>query len=152
MNNKEFEKQLLNEKHELDKSKESQYQCQGCEPVNDEEAYKKRIQAIKAIFAEKNIDPAEYLAYAFEFKHWAEKYAYKWFWDRADDVTEEEEESMYRSSDISLFDEVLARKEANHEKIMKFYNERAKEILRHFDWNFEDDVDLWEEINIKPEW
>ncbi|WP_157279093.1 hypothetical protein [Proteiniphilum acetatigenes] len=117
----------------------------GCYPVNTA-AVDKNSADLKNLFSK--LDPAECLAYAYELKYTAEKYGYKWFYDRANDITEEEDEL-----DGKEYQAVLDRVDTNHANILDYYNKEAKEILnRNFNWNLNDDDNLWESINEKAIW
>ena len=121
----------------------------GCYPINEEEVTKHiQMMGYKGEF--KINDPAELLAYAYSFLNKAEEYAYKWFWDRATDITDEEEnDCRFNDPDGSKGKALEERVEANYQNILRYYNNKAIEILTKMGWRIEDGVNLWEEIYIK---
>lgn len=102
------------------------------------------------------LTPAEHLALAYQFKHTAERYGYKYFWDRAYDITDEEEIDCFNPDTGELDQDKMKvledRVQANHIRLLAETNTEAKELLKKFDWHLTDDVNLWEELTFKPEW
>ena len=77
-------------------------------------------------------------------------------WDRADNITDEEEIACFNPDtgeiDQAKWKVLEDRVEAIHTRLLIETNIKAKELLKKFDWYLSDDVDLWEEINLKGEW
>lgn len=136
----------------------------GCEPVNLEKIAK-QVQILKEQLDD--LDPAVYLALAYQFKFQAEKYGYKWFWDRADDKTDEEEALCMQSDEngepteaARKMDDILfARQEKNHKNILNYYNNKALDVLAMMGVIYAvpttvepEKINLWDELNVKPEW